>query len=162
MVKEDLDAGRQYTQYRVAFPIETDDDKKRDGLAFEATRYNPYPHLEPATFLILWYKSTEVKTIDLPQLFNDFRLYPSYPNPFNSSTVISYDLSERGHVRLTIYDTVGKELVTLVDDMQSSGFHRIVWHGRDRNGDDMPSGMYFYHIQLKDVFQKTGKMILIR
>ena len=162
LVKEDLDAGRQYTQYRVAFPIETDDDKKLDGLVFEATRYNPYPHLEPATFLILWYKSTEVKTINLPQLFNDFRLYPNYPNPFNSRTLFSYDLPKRGHVKLTIYNITGREVLTLVDDMQSSGLYCIAWHGKDNKGHDIPSGMYFYQIQFEDVFHKTGKMILIR
>ena len=162
LVKEDLDAGRRYTQYRVAFPIETDDDQKIDGLVFDVNHYNPYHRLEPATFLILWYKNTGVETINSSQLFNDFRLYQNYPNPFNSRTLISYDLPKRGHVKLTIYDIAGREVVTLVDDVQSSGLHQITWYGEDKKGDDMPSGINFYHIQFEDVFQKTGKMILIR
>jgi len=92
----------------------------------------------------------------------NFHLYPNYPNPFNSHTIISYELPERGQVTLTIYDILGREVVTLVDDVQSSGVHQVTWHGRDKKGGDVPSGIYFYNIQFRGARQKNGKMILIR
>lgn len=92
----------------------------------------------------------------------NFHLFPNYPNPFNQQTVISYQLPEKGTVRLTIYNILGREVITLVDKEQSSGLHRIIWDGKDKKAGDLSSGVYFYHLQFRDVFQETGKMILIR
>ena len=92
----------------------------------------------------------------------NFHLFPNYPNPFNSRTVISYVLPQRGHVSVRIYDLLGKEVITLVDGVQSSGVHRVIWDGKGRKGGDMPGGIYFYRLQFEGVPRKTGKMILLR
>jgi len=92
----------------------------------------------------------------------DFYLYPNYPNPFNSQTVISYSLPERGSLILTIYNILGKEVIRLIDEVQPAGIHRITWNGRNGKGGDVPSGIYFYRIRIRDALQKSGKMILIR
>jgi len=92
----------------------------------------------------------------------NFHLFSNYPNPFNPKTVISYQLPEKGSVKLTIYDMLGREVITLVDKEQSSGLHRTIWDGKDKKEGDVPSGIYFYNLQFGGVFQKTGKMILIK
>ena len=63
----------------------------------------------------------------------------NYPNPFNPNTTISYTLKNATHVRLTVYDRIGREVETLVDDSQSVGTHTVEF-----NGSELPSGIYFY------------------
>ena len=92
----------------------------------------------------------------------DFHLFPNYPNPFNSHMIIFYKLPNRGQIKLTIYDILWREVITLVDKVQSFGLHRIIWDGKDKKGGDVSSGMYFYHLQYEGVFQKARKMILVR
>lgn len=71
-----------------------------------------------------------------------FYLSQNYPNPFNPSTTISYRLPAAGHVTLTITDMLGREMVELVNDVQSAGSHQIVWDGQNS-----PSGTYIYRLE---------------
>ena len=89
-----------------------------------------------------------------------FTLYQNHPNPFNPSTNIGYQLAKNNHVKITIYNTMGKLVKILVDDFQSSGFRTIKWNGRNSNNDNVSSGIYFYSIQSGE-FQATKKMILL-
>ncbi len=84
----------------------------------------------------------------------DFRLSQNYPNPFNPSTVISYSISQEERVVLKIYDTLGREISTLVNSNQEAGKHTVSW-----NASGLPSGIYFYSIKV-GAFSKTKKMIL--
>jgi hypothetical protein len=85
----------------------------------------------------------------------------SHPNPFNPSTTISYELPARGRVNLDIYDAAGRRIVRLVDAVQDEGLHRVVWDGRDSNGSEVASGIYFS--RLVTVSETvTQKMVLIR
>ena len=91
----------------------------------------------------------------------EFVLYPNYPNPFNARTVISYALSKRERVKLIIYDMIGKEVITLVDEVQPAGFHRVSWDGRDSRGGDVPSGIYLSVLRGESAVQ-TRKLVLVR
>ena len=84
-----------------------------------------------------------------------FRLYSNYPNPFNPTTVIAYDLPRDVRVTLRVYDTLGREVRTLVDERQTQGRYSVSWDGRDDRGMGVSSGLYFYRIVAgKNVFTK--------
>ncbi len=85
-----------------------------------------------------------------------FALSQNYPNPFNPSTTISYTLKGNGKVRLSVYDTIGREVAILVDGVQSAGRHEVAFTGAD-----LPSGVYFYRLQTANEVI-TKKMALVR
>jgi len=89
-----------------------------------------------------------------------FRLMGNYPNPFNSSTVISYDLPAASYVILTVHDLRGREIARLSDRTQEPGRHTLVWNGATQNG-PAASGVYFCRIQAGS-FVSAGKMILLK
>ncbi len=86
----------------------------------------------------------------------NFNLYQNYPNPFNPYTVIDYQLPIQCHVKLKVYDVIGKEIMTLVDEIKGPGKYKVKF-----DGNDLPSGVYFYRIQA-DKFSGSKKMILIK
>ena len=86
----------------------------------------------------------------------NFVIYPAYPNPFNSSTVISFNLPEQNHVKLIVFNVAGEEVETIVNSEMSAGFHKISW-----NADNASSGVYFYAIETKYSLQ-TRKVILLK
>jgi len=93
---------------------------------------------------------------------SEFDLGGSYPNPFGSSTAISYQLPKPcADVRLVIYDTMGREVRRIVNEGQPAGRYEVSWDGRDRAGRDLPSGVYFYRLDAGG-FSKTEKMLLVR
>ncbi len=96
-----------------------------------------------------------------------FELGQNYPNPFNSTTAISYQLSgvRPHHTTLRVYNILGQEVRTLVDDYREAGYYKICWDGRDNLGKEVSSGVYFYRLEVKgDRLKviKTKKMILLR
>ncbi|MBD3288592.1 T9SS type A sorting domain-containing protein, partial [candidate division KSB1 bacterium] len=90
-----------------------------------------------------------------------FELYPNYPNPFNPCTTISYQLPERNHVELMIYNIKGKTIRTLARNEQNAGFYTIQWDGTNENGNYVSSGVYICSIKTGK-FQKSFKMLLIK
>ena len=70
----------------------------------------------------------------------------SYPNPFNSETSIEYTINTSEHVNISIYDVSGKCIRILLDSEQKAGTHTIKWDGKDKAGNPMPSGKYFYRV----------------
>lgn len=85
--------------------------------------------------------STVVGVEEAKQIPQGFALYQNYPNPFNPTTAISYQLSAVSLVRLKIYDALGIEVATLVNETKSAGIHTVSWDARD-----LPSGIYMYRI----------------
>ena len=73
-------------------------------------------------------------------------LAPSFPNPFNSRTLIPYRLATPGAVRLEIYNLLGQSLRTLVDQYQDAGFYKVRWDARDRRGALVSAGMYLVRL----------------
>ncbi|MDD3533789.1 MAG: carboxypeptidase regulatory-like domain-containing protein, partial [Candidatus Cloacimonetes bacterium] len=87
-------------------------------------------------------------------------LNANYPNPFNPTTTISYDLKEAGWVRLDIYNLKGQKVRTLVNRDQPSGRYRIVFDALDQRGNPLASGIYLYRMQSAD-YISTRKMLLM-
>lgn len=85
-----------------------------------------------------------------------FKLYQNYPNPFNPSTKISFSLSNRGHVKLKIYDVTGKEIAVLIDGNLNSGSFTAEW-----NPHNFSAGIYFYKLS-NSYYSVTKKMILLK
>ena len=90
-----------------------------------------------------------------------FSLSANYPNPFNPETRINYSISQACRVKLEIFNILGQKIRTLVDEKQSVGNKEVVWDGRNENGEQAASGVYFYRLQAKD-FVQTKKMVLMR
>ncbi|MCB2231493.1 T9SS type A sorting domain-containing protein [bacterium] len=91
----------------------------------------------------------------------DFTLYQNYPNPFNPSTVIAYYLPRACHVSLTVYNIMGQQVRQLVDGIQSSGEHSVVWDGVDDDGFRVSSGVYFSSLEA-DRTESRCKMVLLK
>ena len=91
-----------------------------------------------------------------------YALRANYPNPFNPSTTIVYELPEAAPVTLLIYDLTGKQIRTLVSEVRSAGYHQAVWDGTDSKGAPAATGVYFYRIVAGDTFAKTRKMVLMK
>jgi hypothetical protein len=85
-----------------------------------------------------------------------FSLFPNYPNPFNPSTNISYQLLKESNVTIKIYDLLGREMVTLVNERKQRGEYHVPW-----NAVGVPSGVYYYRLVAGD-FIETKKMILMK
>jgi hypothetical protein len=91
----------------------------------------------------------------------EYMLQQNYPNPFNPTTQIRYELPSKGHVTLSIYNSLGQEVRRLVDREQPAGYHLVTWNGRDQNGKQVPSGVYHYRLQVGD-FVSTRKMTMAK
>lgn len=91
-----------------------------------------------------------------------FSLSENYPNPFNPSTSIRYDIPNRSHVKLEIFNTLGQKVATLVDAEQDASYYDVEWKA------NVSSGMYFYRLEAVDVsnpannFVETKKMLLLK
>lgn len=90
-----------------------------------------------------------------------FRFYQNYPNPFNSQTNFCYELPEKKHVTIHIYDISGREIITLLDEAQCAGSHQVLWNGQDKHQHDLPSGIYVVTLKADDMIQ-AKKIALVR
>jgi Secretion system C-terminal sorting domain/FG-GAP-like repeat len=86
-----------------------------------------------------------------------FKLDSNFPNPFNNSTMISYQLSKKADVELSIYNLLGQKVATLVDKNQLAGNYHVQW---DATG--FASGIYFYTIQTNNGFRQSRKLLLLK
>ena len=102
----------------------------------------------------------QVSIIDetLPITYN---LQNAYPNPFNPSTTIRYELPEDGLVNITIYDITGRHISTLVSSHQNAGYKSIQWNATNNHGEPVSAGVYLYKIQAGE-FLQTKKMVLLK
>ncbi|MBD3340003.1 MAG: T9SS type A sorting domain-containing protein [Candidatus Lokiarchaeota archaeon] len=98
-----------------------------------------------------------------------YYLSQNYPNPFNPETKINFQIPKSGKVTVKIYDILGREVKTLVDDFYYAGNYNISWDGSDELGNSVASGVYFYQLQAKGVSGKSNenfvemrKMVLVR
>ncbi len=125
--------------------VETNDAKKDNGaIGIDDFR---------AHFISTGLESEDV----LPE---EFRLYQNYPNPFNSYSIIKYSIPLSSQVTLKIFNTLGQEIETLVNEENSVGTYTINWNASSAAG-VLPSGVYIYRIQAGD-FVQSRKMILLK
>jgi flagellar hook assembly protein FlgD len=92
---------------------------------------------------------------------NEFTLGQNFPNPFNPVTTIRYELPKQTKVTLKVYNLLGQEVKTLVNETQQAGFHTIIWNGRNGAGYAVASGLYFYRLEA-GAFTKAKKMLLLK
>ncbi len=90
-----------------------------------------------------------------------FVLHQNYPNPFNPITKIRYEIPKPAHVKLVIFDLLGREVVTLMNKDVEPGYYETYWNGKNSQGNNVSSGLYFYTIKAGD-FIINKKMILLR
>ncbi len=91
----------------------------------------------------------------------EFVLRPNYPNPFNPTTTIRYEIAARSHVELRVYDVNGSVVRSLVDEEMPAGSHVVQWNGRNDAGDPASSGVYFYRLTAPG-FSDVRKMTLLK
>ena len=120
--------------------------------------HNVYAENGPFTLTI---DGSKLEVGDNDLIPEKFALYANYPNPFNPTTTISYDLSEQAQVTLGIYDILGKQIKTLVNQSQDAGNRTVFWDGRDDLGRTVSAGVYLYQIKAGE-FTQTRKMLLLK
>lgn len=98
---------------------------------------------------------------DLADIPKEFKLFQNYPNPFNPTTKIRYHLPQVGLVKLIIYNLMGQEVKTLVDEIQQPGIYKIDWDSKNQNGLLVGSGLYLVQMSAED-FTTTRKILLLK
>jgi hypothetical protein len=98
---------------------------------------------------------------DGDKLPTEFGLAQNYPNPFNPETNIDFQLPKESDVSLVVYNLLGQTVKTLVNGRVAAGEHTARWDGRDQNGSQVPSGVYFYKLTTSE-FTQTYKMTMLR
>jgi hypothetical protein len=96
-----------------------------------------------------------------PYIPDEFKLEQNYPNPFNPKTVISYKLKVKSEVRLMIYDILGREIITLVNEVKDAGAYSVEWNGGNSIGQQIGSGVYFYRLSANG-YSETKKLVLLK
>lgn len=92
---------------------------------------------------------------------SQFQLLQNYPNPFTPETTIKYTLPKSTLVKLVIYDMLGREVKTLVNELQQQGVKSVVWDGKNNHGQPLPNGLYLYRI-VAEGFTQSSKSILLK
>jgi len=97
----------------------------------------------------------------LDQVPSAYSLKQNYPNPFNPVTSISYDIPEAATVTLRVYDLLGRDVRTLVNQQQAPGSYIAIWNGTDNSGAEIATGVYIYRLEAGQ-FISAKKMILLK
>jgi len=90
------------------------------------------------------------------------QLQSNYPNPFNAQTTLRFTLPQTAQIQLTIYNTMGQKIRTLINGMHPAGEQTISWDSRNENGKDVASGTYFYRLEVDGHHLTTRQMVLVR
>jgi hypothetical protein len=120
-------------------------DANRDSIIIRSLRYSLDPNISTSV-----YDSYSISSIPLKYL-----LFQNYPNPFNPETIIKFAIPERAYVTVKIYDMLGKEVKSLLNDSKEPGYFDVKWNGRDNKGMKISSGTYIYRITARS--EKSGK-----
>jgi Tol biopolymer transport system component len=102
---------------------------------------------------------------DVRALPKTLQLFPNYPNPFNPSTTIRYDLDRDSAVRLQIFDVRGRKIRTLADGESGAGSYSVTWDGLGSDGNRVASGIYIYRLTVttdQGTFENSRKMVVVK
>ena len=91
---------------------------------------------------------------------DEIQLLQNFPNPFNPSTRISFQLPAKAHTTLTVYNMLGQVIEILIDEDLSPGEYQVSWEGVNQSGQELPSGIYFYELRANN-FSQIKKMVLL-
>ncbi len=108
------------------------------------------------TILVQVSPATGIENAMNSYLPKKFELYQNFPNPFNPTTTIKFAMPKAGHVKIVVYNILGKMVATILDEDKTAGYHKVVF-----DGSSLASGIYFYQLQTKE-FRKVKKFILLK
>ena len=91
-----------------------------------------------------------------------FALSGNRPNPFNPSTEIAYEVPQQATIQLVVYNLLGQEVVTLVNEVQQAGQYTVTWNARNAQGQSVSSGVYLYRLISSTGFTQTKRMTLLK
>ena len=145
-----------WTQFYVDVPVP-------DGALALSVRLHPLGRFRGTVYMDqLQIKKNGVTDVNNQlEIPTNYDLAQNYPNPFNPSTIISYSLPTSSNVRLVIYDLLGREVKTLINNEQNAGNYKVQWNGDNNFGSKVSSGTYIYTIRTGDFYQ-ARKMVLLK
>jgi len=141
-------------------PVDSFEIKRNEVVySFQENR-NPFID-HPEFVSLIWEEIPEA--IEEPlQTALTYNLSAAYPNPFNPSTTISYEIPQHCIVTLNIFDIQGKLINTLVNESQNSGNYNVIWNGLDKNNLQVGTGVYIYQMSTNSGFSKTAKVVFLK
>ena len=157
----------------ISFPLHGHDLSEKDSTLFSIYRHDKDGWESQPSFLDENSVCARVRGLGVYRLVYDadqeriaaipksYELLQNYPNPFNPQTVIRYDLPDPGHVKVVVYNILGQKVKILVDEHKDAGRWSVDWKGKDDQGKEVASGIYFYKIEAAK-FEKTKKMVLLK
>ncbi len=139
-----------------AFRIALDGSGNVCVTGLSQSSYYDYATIKYSSGTIANWQPVEALVFGAGELVTEYKLQPCYPNPFNATTAISYQIPEARHVSLQIYDTAGRLVTTLVDGWREAGEHQVTF-----DGSGLASGVYLCRLQA-DKQTTSGKMLLLK
>ena len=110
---------------------------------------------------VLYVNRYDYLSVENQSIPTEFALHENYPNPFNPTTTLRFDLPEVSDVTVTIFNMLGQKVRTFNYQNTSAGYHSVKWNATNDYGDPVGAGVYLYQLQTKD-FVKTRKMVLLK
>ncbi len=141
----DFSTGLESYDYSVSQLVATDEYLYKTGGTFNSYQI-PLPELDTH------WESTQLV---------EFTLSQNYPNPFNPTTTLKYELPTDAQVKIMIFDIMGKEVKTLVNNQQNAGFKSVIWDATNDYGKPVSAGLYLYTIRAGS-FRQTKKMVMLK
>jgi hypothetical protein len=137
-----------------------------DQSVFSVTQV-PVPSLTiPAYSALVFASSPDSIVLSVPATGpaqpSTYQLYQNYPNPFNPETTIRFDVPTASRVALKIYNLLGQEIRTLLDELKPAGQHAIQWDGKDNRGLDAPSGIYILRMAANQGLVRSLKLVKLK
>jgi hypothetical protein len=129
-----------------------------NGMNIDGTSLSGWNAMIRAEFVYL-VSDGVAETID--ELPSSYSLGQNYPNPFNPSTRIDYTIPKTGNVKINIYDILGRNIKTLINEIQGKGKYSVRWNGDDNSGRRVSSGLYLYRMETEG-FTSVKKLNLIK
>lgn len=168
----DIQAGNQdddhgfaaFGRHRVRYvqPVDGKPNTFPRTYAFPQDVWNPSPGPAHVVEEPPFSPTTRVEEVEGATVPDAYALYDNYPNPFNPSTMIEFDVAKPGFVEIAIYNLMGQRIRTLTDKhFAQAGRYKVEWNGRDGLGRLVGSGVYFYRLKAGDVV-KQKKMLLVK
>jgi len=129
-------------------------------VANQSLQFSPDSLIEYYAIFQVTDNMTRLKNTDY-QKSEAFALEQNYPNPFNPTTTIAFQVSSTSLVKLTVYNMLGQEVRSLINEPMNAGSHQINWDGRNNFGQAMPSGFYLYRLTVGDQSQMR-RMVMMK
>ncbi|MEA2030806.1 MAG: Ig-like domain-containing protein [candidate division Zixibacteria bacterium] len=152
----------EYIKPKLDIHLEAADCSWQTKLMRNTTITLPEQHQYDTSRFVLVVKKSDENDEDSEEIRPDsYKLYQNYPNPFNPITAIRFDIPNEGMVQLHILNVLGQHVRTLVNSYFPVGTHTAIWRGRNDNGSEVSSGVYFYRL-VSEQNSISKKMLLIK